>query len=65
MLFVQCPNCNSHIEIEDVPALGLPIECYHCHVELEIIWLYPVTLDFPERRHSHTQILTVNAESEV
>lgn len=48
MIIVECPNCNAHIEIDKTPVIGLPVKCYQCHVDLEVIWLYPITLDYPE-----------------
>jgi hypothetical protein len=50
MVIAECPNCNAHIEIEPIPVIGLPVECYCCNVKLEVTWLYPVALDFPERK---------------
>ena len=50
MIIAECPSCNSHIEIESSPVIGMPVDCYHCNVKLEIVWLYPVSLDFPERK---------------
>ena len=62
MILAECPNCCSHIEIKDVPVIGLPIECYYCSVHLEITWLYPVTLDYPERHQSHQQDMEILEE---
>jgi len=51
MILAECPNCCTHIEIKDVPVIGLQVFCYYCNVQLEITWLYPVTLDYPEKNH--------------
>ncbi len=60
MVIAECPNCNAHIEIETVPVIGLPVDCYRCNINLEVIWLYPVTLDFPERKIIQNHELELN-----
>ncbi|MFN2126345.1 MAG: hypothetical protein ACK2TU_00660 [Anaerolineales bacterium] len=60
MIIAECPNCNAHIEIETVPVIGMPVVCYRCCVNLEVIWLYPVTLDYPERKINQEHELELN-----
>ncbi len=62
MILAECPNCCSHIEIKDVPVIGQQVECFYCDVQLEITWLYPVTLDYPERHLSLKQDVEVLEE---
>ena len=62
MIMTECPNCCAHIEVKVVPVIGLPVECYYCDVQLEITWLYPITLDFPEKQLSHQQEVEINSD---
>jgi lysine biosynthesis protein LysW len=43
-----CPSCQEEIYIEGVPDLGQRVSCENCDLEIEVIWLYPFTLDYPE-----------------
>ena len=55
MIYSECPNCCAHIKIKKAPSIGLPVKCGYCNVQLEIIWLYPVTLDYPEKQPQSLQ----------
>lgn len=48
MIRVICPACQFEVEITNEPAIGHQVKCHHCGNELEVIWLYPLTVDFPE-----------------
>jgi hypothetical protein len=62
MILAECPNCCSHIEIKDVPLIGHPVICFYCNVQLEITWLFPVTLDYPERQQLLHQDIDIHEE---
>ncbi len=48
MIKAQCLSCLSPIDIQAHPQLGQRVVCPQCETALEVIWLYPVTLDYPE-----------------
>ena len=48
MINVSCPNCQSKLEINGTPKIGQPVQCSNCSTNLEIVWLFPITLDFVE-----------------
>jgi len=42
-----CPECNRAIELE-MPELGDFVTCLHCNTALEVIYLDPLQLDWPD-----------------
>ena len=54
MISVPCPVCQSKLEIMIEPDIGYHLNCKSCQAELEVIWLYPITLDIPENNYSIT-----------
>jgi len=45
MLTSCCPECNSTIEINNIPEIGTIVQCTNCNRELTVTWLYPIMLD--------------------
>ncbi len=41
-----CPDCDGEIAVDLHVSLGQRIACPHCHVDLEVIHLNPVWLDW-------------------
>ncbi len=48
MVVVLCLECQHAIEIDLYPEIGQRVVCPACQVELEVIWLFPVVLDYLE-----------------
>ena len=45
MIKTQCLSCEVSFEIEQSPEIGHKICCPHCMENLEVVWLFPLTLD--------------------
>ena len=43
----KCPNCGEKTSLGESPRIGRFVSCRHCGVELEIISLDPIVLDWP------------------
>lgn len=41
-----CPDCDGEIALNPDVSLGQRLACPHCHVDLEVIHLNPVWLDW-------------------
>ena len=52
MLTSRCPECNSMIEITNIPEIGTVVQCTNCNRELTVTWLYPITLDSDHQEKS-------------
>ncbi len=48
MVIVSCPKCHQQIELTIELEIGFPVTCQSCEASLEVIWLYPLSLDFTE-----------------
>ena len=42
----ECPNCDEMVDVGDSPIVGNYVRCQKCGVELIIVWLNPLELDF-------------------
>jgi lysine biosynthesis protein LysW len=42
----RCPGCNNGIYIGQHPKLGDLVVCNHCYLDLEIVKLNPIILDW-------------------
>ena len=42
----SCPNCEQMVDVGDSPLVGHYVRCPGCGVELIIVWLNPLELDF-------------------
>ena len=45
MVYATCPNCQSDVALQD-PKIGQKAVCPQCSLELKIVWLLPVELDY-------------------
>lgn len=50
MITTFCPQCHTEVTLDPSPEIGQRVSCGTCATILEIIWLYPLSLDFPEDR---------------
>jgi lysine biosynthesis protein LysW len=48
MATALCPDCGRKIVIGPKPKKGQRISCPHCDVDLEIVGVSPLELDWPE-----------------
>lgn len=48
MVTIPCPKCCQSIDLESEQNIGQPVICTSCHTLLEVTWLFPVCLDYPE-----------------
>ena len=48
MVTVLCPECHVSIKLEPNPEIGQRVTCQSCHTDLEVTWLFPVSLDLLE-----------------
>ena len=59
MVRTKCLNCSKTIEIKLEPdlAIGQMVNCSSCDTDLDIVWLYPVVLDWhePEPKNSRAE----------
>ncbi len=44
----ECPECAHKISVGFQPKLGQFITCPSCKTRLEVVWLDPLELDYPE-----------------
>lgn len=44
----HCPECGKEITIDANPEIGKRIECQGCQTYLEVIWLFPLSLERSE-----------------
>ena len=45
MANAPCPECQHLIDVGAIPDIGLKVHCPICHLDLEVVWLFPVCLD--------------------
>ena len=45
MPFAYCPSCDDHISLRN-PRIGQKLFCPHCDIEVEIIGIDPLHLDW-------------------
>ena len=50
MITVKCPLCQNKIIVSQPILLGQRVTCSECTSPLEVIWLYPVSLDVVETK---------------
>ncbi len=41
-----CPECDENFDLDEDDDISDVVECPKCHVRLEILNTYPVTLDY-------------------
>ncbi len=42
----ECPNCDEMVDVGNYPLVGNRVRCSKCGVELNVVWLNPIELDF-------------------
>ncbi len=47
----KCPSCGKLIELGRTPRMGQKIRCFDCSSRLEVVWLDPLELDWPEAEY--------------
>lgn len=46
MITVLCPECQQKINLGPNPEIGQPVICQSCNTMLEVVWLFPVFIDY-------------------
>jgi len=52
-----CPQCHTEISLTSSPEIGQRVSCSTCDTTLEIIWLYPLSLDYPEDQEQPASLI--------
>ena len=52
MIEARCPSCRAAIRLDADPVIGQRVNCPKCHTQLEVIWLYPVDLDWADENYT-------------
>lgn len=52
MIEAKCPSCKATIRLSSDPVIGQRVTCMKCHTELEVVWLYPVGLDWVDETYT-------------
>jgi len=47
MLRAECPECSGTVKLEENITVGDRVICVECSVELEVLSLHPLELDYP------------------
>jgi uncharacterized protein YbaR (Trm112 family) len=48
MITATCPECKLLIQLVSAPEIGRQLICVNCSNTFEVIWLFPVILDYLE-----------------
>jgi lysine biosynthesis protein LysW len=48
MAKAKCPHCNVEIQMGESPHLGQVFTCTNCGQGFEVVWLFPLALDYCE-----------------
>ncbi len=56
MITANCPQCQNKINLVMPLVLGQRLTCSVCNTPLEIIWLYPVSLDMIEAERPNSEM---------
>ena len=46
MIQTKCLTCETEILVTKPPKIGQVLRCPECQAGLEIVWLFPIALDF-------------------
>ncbi len=57
MIKAPCLTCQNEIVFASEPVVGESVTCPACQTDQEVVWLYPLCLDFGDksRKSSYTQ----------
>jgi hypothetical protein len=47
----KCPSCGKLIELGPKPRMGQKVRCFDCDERLEVVWLDPLEVDWPEEEY--------------
>jgi len=53
MIICSCPECDAENDVGLAPEIGQRVICIGCGKDLEVIWLYPLALDYAEEKIHH------------
>lgn len=62
MITVSCPECRQQIQFVSDHEIGQQVTCQSCNTALEVIWLFPICLDYPETKEQISAKLDRNPE---
>lgn len=48
MVKSACPKCKHELEVTPPVEIGKQLTCPKCFSQLEVIWLFPLFIDFAE-----------------
>ena len=54
MANVKCPHCGAEVHVGEKPWLGQRETCGECENVLEVVWLFPLELDYCEDNGAQT-----------
>lgn len=61
LMVIECPACHSKLQLCDEDAdIKKKLTCPHCHTQLEVTWLFPLTLDFYEEDYLQSNLTVDN-----
>ena len=40
----NCPNCLTPFALGDFPKIGELVQCQHCEMTFEVVWLFPLDM---------------------
>ena len=46
MVKARCPHCNCEVQLGENPQLGQVQICMNCGKRFEVVWLFPLALDY-------------------
>jgi lysine biosynthesis protein LysW len=52
MIITVCPDCSNELSVSENPRIGGSVACDSCGQKLEIVWLYPLEVDYQEEKTS-------------
>jgi lysine biosynthesis protein LysW len=44
----KCPHCNVEVQVGENPQVGQVFTCSNCGKGFEVVWLFPLALDYYE-----------------
>lgn len=60
MVKVPCLKCNQPIDLVSNQKIGQQIVCHSCQTILEVVWLFPVCLDYTETTNLNSTYMKEN-----
>ena len=44
---IECASCGAEVNVGKNPEMGKRFTCPSCHHVMEVVWVYPIELDWP------------------